>query len=135
MKKFALFAAFVLAGCFSDVPEDHGIIVPGCDAPESDPNRVCDGTGGGGGSSGGGGGGGSGSNTSPCGGICPYGEVCYTRNNHSYCAPRRGTRCSVGQEPAGYRCYTNEDGFCACYVYPPEPNTLTSEYDAVDAGQ
>jgi hypothetical protein len=105
--------------------EDEGpIIVPGCDAPPTDPYRVCEGNGGGG-SGTGGGGGGTGGGSGSCGGVtCLAGERCYQNYR---CARPPGTPCWVGYEPEGTRCSINIEGRCQCYPINPLPNTLTSQ--------
>lgn len=144
MKFAAIAFAFtaLFSGCLAD-PDDvqeHGIIREGCDGPDTDPYRVCEGNGGGGGGTGGGTGGGGtgggGGGGELCnGGTCPPGQRCYHRGLSEYCGLPPGTRCLVGQEPPGKVCYADVNGWCQCYLRNPPPNTLTSEPDAVDAGQ
>jgi hypothetical protein len=108
------------------------IIVPGCDAPESDPGRVCEGTGGGGGGGGSGGGGGGGTGG---GGTCTPGApgcsgpiLCTppwregTVNGTRRCVPPNyGEPCTppLSQQPPPYAtCRIDENNRCSCYGTP-----------------
>jgi hypothetical protein len=104
------------------VPPEENIITPGCDGPETDPYRVCEGDGGGGSGTGGGGGGtgGGGGSTPPS---CPWGfdwspyyNSCVFSLRYTTCGYRSGSQCS----------YTHL-GSCECYnVGSPNPECDSS---------
>jgi hypothetical protein len=109
-------------------PPTENIIQPGCDAPPTDPNRVCEGDGGGGSGTGGGGGGGSGGGGTTscawgwhwvengCGGL-----GCCQPNG-----PQPGDRCTrpPGTPPAGpwgEVCQRDQALRCVCWALPAPP--------------
>jgi hypothetical protein len=107
----------------------EGIITPGCDGPESDPHRVCEGDGGGGSGTGGGGGGGSGGGSGGGGSQTPRclvpGWVWYPVWQR--CAPAPGSYCG---RSAGGDCHINIVGECSCpsaEPYPPPPPFAAEE--------
>lgn len=109
-------------------PVEANIIVPGCDAPPTDPYRVCEGNGGGGSGTGGGGGGGGGGSGGGSGGgggtpSCPWGFDWSTFYN-SCVFSLRYTTCGYR---SGFQCSYTHLGSCECYnVGSPNPECDSS---------
>jgi hypothetical protein len=112
--------AWEAASLAANVADEANIIQPGCDAPPTDPYRVCEGDGGGGsgtgGGSGGGTGGGSGGGSTPGGMTCPNGwryEPWF-----GYCVHNQyGQQCDypVGGIDSLETCYVTQNGLCRAF--------------------
>lgn len=108
---------------------EANIITPGCDGPETDPYRVCEGNGGGGSGTGGGGGGSGGGTCTPGAPGCPGPIQCtppwregWVNGTRRCVHPRFGETCTgsvSNPRPPGTTCVISADGQCVC---PSGPN-------------